>query len=150
MKNKRQEAILKIISEHDIDTQEELIGRLSDCGFNVTQATVSRDIRKLNLVKVSAKNGGYRYEAPTKNDEGTHSVYHAAFAASIRSVEAACNLVVIKTYPGLANAVAANLDSLGEIDIVGCVAGDDTIFVATHSPESALGVAETIKTLIGD
>lgn len=148
MKNNRQNAILKIISEHDIDTQEELIARLSDCGYAVTQATVSRDIRELKIVKTSSAGGSYKYVAPSKNEDAGHHVYSAAFAASVKSVDVAMNIVVIKTYPGLANAFAASLDSLGEIDIVGCVAGDDTIFAATRSVESAIEAANAIKNRI--
>lgn len=148
MKNNRQNAILKIITEHDVDTQEELISRLADCGFSVTQATVSRDIREMKLVKAASSDGGYRYVAPESKEEKGSKIYYAAFSASIRSVEAACNLVVIKTYPGLANAVAANIDSLGDIDIVGCIAGDDTVFVATRSAKSAEEVAAAVRSLI--
>lgn len=145
MKNSRQNAIIEIIENYDIETQEELIGRLSERGFNVTQATISRDIRELKLIKVTGELGKYKYIVPTAGSEDTQHVYVAAFAASVKSVETALNIVVIKTYPGLANAVAASLDSQGELGIVGCVAGDDTIFAATHSAEDARNVADKIK-----
>ena len=145
MKNSRQNAIIELIENHDIETQEELIKHLAEKGFKVTQATVSRDIRELKLVKVTGELGKYKYIVPTPgSDDGQH-VYVAAFAASIKSVSAAMNLVIIKTYPGLANAVAASLDSQGELGIVGCVAGDDTIFAATVSPEAAIVVCDKIK-----
>ena len=145
MKSNRQNAIIDIIENNDIETQEELIGILAERGFNVTQATVSRDIRELKLIKVTGELGKYKYIVPAAGaDDGQH-VYVAAFAASVKSVEAAMNLVIIKTYPGLANAVAANLDTNDTLDIVGCVAGDDTIFAATRSPEAAGEVCEKIK-----
>ena len=145
MKTKRHEAILDIIGNNDVETQEELIVKLSEMGFPATQATVSRDIRQLNLVKTTDKNGRYKYVAPAeKHDEGKH-VYNAAFSPSIKSIEVAMNIVVIKTYPGLAGAVAANLDSVSNLGIVGCVAGDDTILAVTKSIESASFCAEKIK-----
>lgn len=145
MKSNRQNAIIDIIENNDIETQEELIGLLAEKGFSVTQATVSRDIRELKLIKVTGKLGKYKYIVPAQsNDDGQH-VYIAAFAASIKSVEFAMNLVIIKTYPGLANAVAANIDAQDEFKIVGCVAGDDTIFAATRSPEDARDVCDKIK-----
>ena len=148
MKTKRQNAIIEIIGKYDVETQEELIGRLADMGFSVTQATISRDIRELKLVKVTGELGKYKYIVPAANsDEGQH-VYVAAFAASIKSIECAMNLVIIKTYPGMAQAVAANIDSMNELDIVGCVAGDDTIFAATHSPEAAFATCDKLRTMV--
>ncbi len=145
MKSKRQNAIIDIIENNEIETQEELIKILAEKGFKVTQATVSRDIRELKLIKVTGELGKYKYIVPSAGAEESMHVYVAAFAASVKSVEAAMNLVIIKTYPGLANAVAANLDSNDSLDIVGCVAGDDTIFAATHSPEEAADVCDKIK-----
>ena len=145
MKSKRQDAIVEIIENNDIETQEELIKLLAGKGFNVTQATVSRDIRELKLIKVTGELGKYKYIVPANNTDDSQHVYFAAFAASVKSVEAAMNLVIIKTYPGLANAGAANLDTQDALDIVGCVAGDDTIFAATHSAETAKDVCEKIK-----
>ena len=148
MKSTRQNAIIEIIENNDIETQEELIGLLSQRGFNVTQATISRDIRELKLIKVTGELGKYKYIVPKQDANDGQHVYIAAFAASVKSVETAMNLVIIKTYPGLANAVAANIDSQGEEDVVGCVAGDDTIFAATMTPEAANRVAERIRSSI--
>jgi len=145
MKSNRQNAIIDIIENNDIETQEELIGLLAKKGYKVTQATVSRDIRELKLIKVTGELGKYKYIFPAAgSDDGQH-VYIAAFAASIKSVETAMNLVIIKTYPGLANAVAANIDAQGELGIVGCVAGDDTIFAATRTIDEAKSVCDKIK-----
>ena len=147
MKNERHYAILDIISKNDIETQEELIAALAGAGFNVTQATVSRDIRELKLVKVTADGGKYKYTAPTEKNDGGHKAYSAAFAASVKSVDSAMNTVVIKTYPGLAQAVAAGIDSLSDIEIMGCVAGDDTIFALTRSEEDARAAVLRLKDL---
>ncbi|MBR6918353.1 MAG: arginine repressor [Clostridia bacterium] len=145
MKSNRQNVIIDIIENNDVETQEELIKMLADRGFNVTQATVSRDIRELKLIKVTGELGKYKYILPAADsDDGQHA-YLAAFSASVKSIDVAVNLVIIKTYPGLANAVAAGIDSQGELDIVGCVAGDDTIFAATRSAESAQIVCDKIK-----
>ncbi|MBQ7669474.1 MAG: arginine repressor [Clostridia bacterium] len=145
MKSSRQNAIIDIIENNDIETQEELIGILGEKGFKVTQATISRDIRELKLIKVTGKLGKYKYIVPAQNNDDGQHVYVAAFAPSVRSVDCALNLVIIKTYPGLANAVAANLDSQSELNIVGCVAGDDTIFAATRSTDDAKEVCDKIK-----
>lgn len=149
MKNKRQDAILELISKGDVETQEELISKLADLGFSVTQATVSRDIRELKLVKVSSEKGGYKYVAPSAVAEEKNHIYNAAFLSSVKSVEAAMNIVVIRTFPGLAQAVAFNLDSTDEFDILGCVGGDDTIFAVTHTPEAALALCDEIRRMIG-
>ena len=148
MKSNRQNAIIDIIENHEIETQEELIGILAERGCKVTQATVSRDIRELKLIKVTGELGKYKGVVPAAGSEESQHVYVAAFTASVKSVESAMNLVIIKTYPGLANAVAANLDSTDTLDIVGCVAGDDTIFAATRTPEDAADVCEKIKSSI--
>lgn len=144
MKNIRQKTIIDIIEKFDVETQEELIERLSDVGFNVTQATVSRDIRELKLIKTASINGKYKYTFPDKNDE-EHDIYNFAFISSVKTVENAMNIVVIKTYPGMANAVAAGIDTMSKLGIVGCVAGDDTIFAVTHSIDEAKTVVNRIK-----
>ena len=147
MKNNRQKTIIQIIREKDIETQDELIRELANAGYAVTQATVSRDIRELKLIKVTSDMGKYKYTVPESKEESESGVYITAFTASIKSVDYAMNTVVVKTYPGLASAVAASLDSISDLDILGCVAGDDTIFAVTHTPESAKQVAEKIKSL---
>ncbi len=147
MKNKRQNAILDIIRAKDIETQDDLIGELAKAGYSVTQATVSRDIRELKLIKVTADTGKYKYTVPEVKEDAENGVYITAFSPSVKSVEAAMNMVVIKTYPGLASAVAASLDSLSDLDIIGCVAGDDTVLAVTHTPETANQVCQRIKSL---
>ena len=114
----------------------------------VTQATVSRDIRELQLSKVLTGKGTYRYVAPKKEDMASGIKFNAALVESIISVEYAQNIVVIKTYPGLANAVASGIDNLAIADVLGCVAGDDTIFVATKQEGSAKLFSERIRIMM--
>ena len=142
MKKHRQEKMLELISRYEIDTQDELITYLRESGFDVTQATVSRDIRELKIAKMTTGKGTYRYVLPKQHESGAGMKFNHALVDSIISVEAACNLVVLKTYPGMANAVAVGIDSMNFQQILGCVAGDDTIFVATRDEESAKTIAE--------
>ena len=111
MKKKRQAAILELVEKFDIDTQEAMLARLKEEGFTVTQATVSRDIRELKLVKESGKDGKVRYALTTKRDAQSPK-FNSALTESIVRVDYAGNLVVVKTYPGLANAVATCIDSV--------------------------------------
>ena len=149
MKSKRHSAILEIIERSNVETQEELIENLRGEGFNVTQATVSRDIRELKLTKIMGDGGKYKYVLPGRKDSAGHYVYSNALAASVVSVDSAMNLVVIKTYPGMAQAVAAGIDSMNLAGIMGCVAGDDTIFVAVRDPEYAAKAASEIRKTVG-
>ena len=136
MKKERQDKLLDLIAHYEINTQDELIARLREQGFHVTQATVSRDIRELKIAKMTAGEGAYRYVRP-RQDDGGGMTFSKALIESIVSVEAAQNLVVLKTYPGLASAVAAGIDRMNQQQILGCVAGDDTILVVTRDLESA-------------
>lgn len=148
MKPKRQEKILEIISENAIETQEDLINALKNAGFNATQATVSRDIRQLKLLKVM-ENGTYKYVAPKNEFDKSNSYNHALFA-SITDIRYALNNVVIKTNPGLAQAVAAGIDTLHDSDILGCVAGDDCIILVTTSVESSERITAKIYGISGE
>lgn len=143
MKSGRQEKILEIISKKNIETQEELIDALKSEGFAVTQATVSRDIRQLKLLKVMV-DGIYKYVAP-KKELNEISEYNSALISSIREIKYALNNVVIKTAPGLAQAVAAGIDSLQEDGVLGCVAGDDTIIVVTSSEDVSAKISRKIS-----
>jgi transcriptional regulator of arginine metabolism len=145
MKSKRQQKILELIETYNINTQEELISRLNEAGYLATQATISRDIRELNISKVLGANGKYHY---TMSDGGDHTVRHS-YVRSIRSAENACNLVVIKTGPGLAQAVAAEIDSMDIGELLGCVAGDDTIIAVAKTEQAAFGFCEGLKRKIG-
>lgn len=143
MKSKRQEKILEIISKRNIETQEELIDALREEGIVATQATVSRDIRQLKLLKVMVDKI-YKYVAPKKELEDI-SEYNSALVSSIREIKYALNNVVLKTVPGLAQAVAAGIDSLMDDDILGCVAGDDTIIIVTTSESASIRISQKIS-----
>ena len=131
-KNRRHNVISDIIKSYEVETQEEITRHLLSRGISVTQATVSRDIKEMNLVKVMQKNGKYKYERRIATAEGSMlpSKTMGIFKDGIISVSPAQNLVVIKCYSGMAGAVAAALDSMRRSEIVGTVAGDDTIFIA--------------------
>lgn len=144
-KNDRQRKLLALIAEEAIETQEEIISRLSAAGFDVTQATVSRDIRELHLIKAVDENGIYRYTEKGSGKTASPGI-HTAITDSVTSVENAGNLVVIRTIPGLASAVAAFVDSIKTKEILGCIAGDDTIFVAVRDSFYAAKLAGDLFT----
>jgi transcriptional regulator of arginine metabolism len=148
MKRNRQEKMLELISRYEIDTQDELIARLRECGFDVTQATISRDIRELKIAKMMTGKGTYRYVLPKQSASGSGPKFSTALIDSIISVENACNIVVIKTYPGLANAVAVGIDNMNFSQILGCVAGDDTIMIATRDYDSAEMISQRMHELL--
>ena len=133
MKNKRQNKILEIISQQDIETQEELVEALVNIGFRVTQATISRDIKELKLVKIQSSNGVYKYSANKKQDVKDIDILMRIFRDTVVSVEYAANIIVVKTLTGSANAAAEVIDNLERNGILGTIAGDNTIFVATVS-----------------
>ena len=147
MKGERQAKIIEIIENNVIETQEELLEKLREAGYHVTQATVSRDIRKMNLLKGTAKNGQYAYIAPEKQDTAPISFSHM-LTESIISIDYAQNLIVVKTMAGMANAVATCIDSLKESQIIGCVAGDDAILVVVKTEEKAEELCSKIKNMI--
>jgi len=149
MKIKRHNKILEIIDNYNIETQEELIEKLRLAGYDVTQATVSRDIRELKLLKVMSDNGAYKYIVPGGGHSDSKHIYSKAIDGSIKSVEYSFNNIVIKTYPGMANAVAARIDSFRENDIIGSVAGDDCIIMGTRTLESAEALTQKIREMIG-
>ena len=147
-KEARQRRILEIISRHDVDTQEELAAWLSEDGFAVTQATVSRDIRDLGLVKTLAPGGKkYRYQAQQPKDTKSER-FMSVFRNTVLSIRAAENLVVIKTETGSANAAAETVDRLALDSILGVIAGDNTIFVAVDSAEHADVVADRLEEIL--
>ena len=148
MKANRQKKILEIVNRFTVMTQDDLIARLSMEGYDVTQATISRDIRELQLTKVLSGKGTYRYVAPKKEELAGGMKITAALVDSITSVEYAQNIVVIKTFPGLANAVASGIDNLSIPEVLGCVAGDDTIFVAARTEAVAKNFSERIHIMM--
>lgn len=148
MKRIRQEKMLELISKYEIDTQDELIERLRESGFEVTQATVSRDIRELKISKMTTGKGTYRYVLPKQSISTSNMKFNSALIDALISADYACNIVVLKTHAGLANAVAVGLDSMHLENILGCVAGDDTILLVSRSEDAAHKIAERFRDMI--
>ncbi len=145
MKATRQEEILKLVSEEAIQTQDELITRLRQLGYGVTQATVSRDIRQLKLTKVMTADGVYRYVLPHVNDESSATQLNQTLVNAITHIDHVNNIIVIKTFPGMAQAVASGIDAAQSKDILGCVGGDDTIIVIARTDELAHGFCDSFR-----
>ena len=148
MKVARHEKIKELLQQYDIDTQEELASRLNEAGFKVTQATVSRDIRALKMMKVTGKDGKSRYvilqELPTEMGEKYTRVLHDA----LLTIDQGQNILVIRTVPGMAMGVAAALDALNWEEILGSIAGDDTVMCVARTLEEASSVAERLKSIL--
>lgn len=149
MKKRRHAKILELIRLYEIDTQEELLRRLKESGFDVTQATVSRDIKELRLVKTLTGNGQYKYYAGKEMTKDTSSKFYSLLTDNGISATRACNLVVIKTLTGMAQAVCAAMDSLHWDGVVGTLAGDDTVLVITESDECAERLTAEFNKTIG-
>ena len=148
MKSQRQARILELVSKYEIETQDEMMSRLISEGFKVTQATVSRDLRELKLTKTLTARGTYRYSVNSGRAHTGNVRLNNAMVDSIIQVEYSLNNVVIKTYPGLAQAVASAVDALNMHSILGCVAGDDTIIIVTANEESSAEIKEKITELM--
>lgn len=147
MKTKRQTKMLELIKKHDIETQEELSDYLQKEGYQVTQATVSRDIRELKLTKVAMSNGRQKYAALTEANEDLSEKYTRVFRDAFVSMDMAQNILVIKTVSGMAMAVAAAIDAMHLHEIVGCIAGDDTIMCAVRSVDDTIAVMSRLRKL---
>ena len=148
MKTGRHARILDIIAEHLIETQDELLTRLREEGFKATQATISRDIKDLRLVKTLGSDGKYRYVSASRSSTDIRTNFSNLFSTSVNSIDVAQNLVVIKTLSGMAQAVCAALDSADYPSVVGTIAGDDTIFIACRTADLAVSLTEELKKLI--
>ena len=148
MKRIRQEKMLELISKYEIETQDELIERLRECGFEVTQATISRDIRELKISKMTTGKGTYRYVLPKQNTMVPNMKFNSALIDALISIDYACNIIVLKTHAGLANALAVGIDAMHLEDILGCVAGDDTILMVSRSEEAARHIANRIREMV--
>ena len=144
MKQKRQAMILAIIEQYDIETQDELQEKLAEAGFKTTQATISRDIREINLTKVAVAGGRQKYTLGKQTNHESIESYRKVLSAGILSMVPAENLIVIKTVSGMAMAVAAALDNVEINGLLGSIAGDDTIFLAVRSREMTDSVMKTI------
>ena len=150
MKTKRQTKMLELIKKHDIETQEELSDYLQKEGYQVTQATVSRDIRELKVTKVAMSNGRQKYAALTEANEDLSEKYTRVFRDAFVSMDMAQNILVIKTVSGMAMAVAAAIDAMHLHEIVGCIAGDDTIMCAVRSVDDTIAVMSRLRKLVED
>lgn len=150
MKTKRHAKILELISEVPITTQEELLALLRNDGYNVTQATVSRDIKELKLVKTMGDNGSYRYTSSVRErDIDNQYNFHNLFVKSVISIDYVGNIICVKCYTGMANAACAAFDSLEWQGVVGTLAGDDTIFILTRSEQVAAQLKKELARQMG-
>ena len=150
-KNRRHSKIIDIVRAEQIETQDELTARLNEEGFNATQATISRDIKELQLVKTLTSENRYRYSLPSGSNS-SQPLLPAKFLGIMRegiiSVEQAQNLVIVKCYSGMAQGVCAAIDSLERDDVVGSIAGDDTIMCAIRTLPDTAKVMEKISKLV--
>lgn len=142
MKSVRQKAIIEIVEKNEIETQDELVRQLQKSGYNVTQATISRDIKELKLVKVLTPRGLYKYALSDSSRGDNLELYLKMFSDTVKSMSVAGNLVVLQTISGSANVAAEAIDKMDMPEVVGTIAGENTIFVATRD---AAGAEEVIK-----
>lgn len=144
MKQKRHSKILSIISEKDVKTQEQLTAELKGAGLKVTQATVSRDIKELGLIKIPLSDGSYKY-AVARHEKPDNRENLSIFSRSVVDIRAAMHTIVVKTQSGMANAVAASIDTFLASEIVGTIAGDDTILIIAENPTRAEEMAAKLR-----
>ncbi len=148
MKKNRHEAIISLIEKEEIGTQEELMQKLNDLGFKVTQATVSRDIKSLKLIKTPVRSGQYKYSLVQSDSQDYSAKYFSILSHSVTSVDFAGNMAVVKCFSGMAQAACAAMDNIEISNIVGTLAGDDTIFVLCRDDASAAGFKEFIEKIV--
>ncbi len=148
MKERRHAKILELIEKYPIDTQEELLRRLREEGYEVTQATVSRDIKELRLIKTLTASGKYRYTVGQEDTRDYTTKFYSLFSDSALSVDYAQNMVAVKCLTGMANAVCAAMDALSWEEIVGTLSGDDTIFILARDENAAERLSSELKKLI--
>lgn len=147
MKIARHSKIIELINQYDIETQEELAARLNEAGFRVTQATVSRDIRELKLMKIARQDGGSKYTVMAKDTPDSEK-YIRVLKETFLSMDMAQNILIIKTSAGMANAAAAALDHMNWKEVVGSLAGDDTIACFAKSVEDTVVLMNKIHKMI--
>ncbi len=149
MKAQRQSLILEIISTRDIETQEQLLEALQNAGFSSTQATISRDIKELHVVKELTKFGTYRYTTASKEISGTFSNrLNTIFKECVTGYDYSQNMVVIHTIPGLAAAAASSVDAMSMGFVLGTIAGDDTVFIVMRDQNAAAAFCSEVKNLL--
>lgn len=150
MKARRQSKILELIQLYEIETQEELSALLQREGFPVTQATISRDIRELKLTKIAMDNGKQKYSAMQETDTGMTQKYVRVLKEGFVSVDMAQNIVVIHTVSGMASAVCAAVDAMDFKEMIGSIAGDDTIICVIRTEEAAMAVVQRLRKIVGN
>ena len=150
MKKNRQMKVLEIISKHDVETQDELIELLKAEEYYVTQATISRDIRELDLIKVSTQRGTYKYTVSShaENEKKKTSHLGNALVSSLVSIDFAGNVIVVKTVPGMSNAIAIEIERIHMPEMLGCVAGDDTIIMVMRNEDKAMDISARLRELL--
>lgn len=148
MKLGRQSKIIELVNKNDIETQEELADLLTKAGYNVTQATISRDIRELKLTKVAGDDGRQKYIILKNNEAGLSDKFIRVLKDGFVSMDMAMNIIVIKTVSGMAMAVAAALDALHIQGILGCIAGDDTVMCVVKTSDETISVMEKLNKYI--
>lgn len=148
MKAKRHAKILEIIRNNQVDTQEELLKYLLDSGYSVTQATISRDIKELRLIKTLGSDGNYHYSTVQQESENISAKFHTLFSDTVTSIDYAGNIVVIKCLSGMATAACAAMDSLKRGDIVGTISGDDTFLCVMKDENKAVDLVTELKKLM--
>lgn len=148
MKTKRHAKILELIQSYTIDTQEELLRRLREEGFDVTQATVSRDIKELRLLKTLGKDGAYKYTTGNRSTMDVSTNFHSLFSTTVQHIDFAGNMIVLKTINGMAQGICAALDSMEWDGMVGTIAGDDSIFIVARSNAKAVTLTSELKKLL--
>ena len=144
----RQAKIIEIIGKYNISTQEELADHLRNAGFDSTQATVSRDIRELQLTKAVGAGGEYKYIIPDQAAGTSENKFERVLTDATVGCDTAGNLLIVKTYSGMANAACAAIDMMTWSDVIGSLAGDDTIFIACQSPEGAIAVKNKLSSVL--
>ena len=148
MKTSRHAKILELIQKNDIETQEELSAQLEKEGYHVTQATVSRDIRELKLTKVALNSGRQKYVALNETSEDLTGKYTRVFREGFVSMDMAQNILIVKTVSGMAMAVAAAVDAMKWHEVVGCIAGDDTIMCAVRTVDDTVSLMGRLRKLL--
>ncbi len=149
MKYDRHAKIIDIIDNNAIETQEELAEKLRDSGMEVTQATVSRDIKELRLIKVMTDNGRYRYAAMDRKESSISGKLIKVFRESFVSSDYANNITLLKTLPGMAQAAASAIDTMKWPGIAGTIAGDDTVMIVCRAEKIAEKLADKLERIAG-
>ena len=148
LKNSRHKKILEIIRSQNVETQEELMQKLCESGYSVTQATVSRDINTLRMVKIPVGSGGYKYSETGLKSSANTLKYFAMFTENVTSVSRGQNIVCLKCLTGMAQAVCASFDSINKENIVGTIAGEDTIFILCKTDKDAEALTDEMQKMM--